>query len=101
MGVADEHQLGIGGGEVGFCIGLGLNVVKGAWLGEIAVRGDCAFKFARVGQGAQPGQIRCVKRIAMATDGLAGEVNEIIRPLSAGDGIIVVAGERRGGGAPG
>ena len=55
--------------------------------------GDHALEATIVGKGAEPGEGVGVQRLAVALDGIAREINEVICALTSGDRVVVVAGE--------
>ena len=95
MGVADEHQLGVGAVEIRLRLFFGLVVVESRRVGEISVRGDRSFDGARgVRARFEPQQFFGIERGAVAFDRVRRKPDEIVRAGAPGHGVVVVAGER-------
>ena len=91
--MADEHQLGIDGLEIGSCARFVIDIVEVRRIGEVAVGGDGPLQFAGVGQVLQPAQLAAAKRVTVAFDGVARKVDEIVGASASRNGIVVVAGQ--------
>jgi hypothetical protein len=85
------------GGEIGGGFFAAGYVVERFGLDKVAVGAGEGFALEYVRTGSQPFAVAGRQRFTVADCGISGEIDEFGAVDAAGDGVIVIAGQRHGG----